>query len=127
MPWQRRGGAIVINSSVNNQLGMSGSSVYAAIKAAVRSLVRTAANELAEARVRANAVSPSPIETLLYGKLGMSADVVQGFLQQLFSQIPLKRFGKAEEVAKVALFLASDDSSFMAGEEIVPDNGMTRV
>jgi len=126
-PLLRRGGSIVFNSSINNQLGMAGSSVYAASKAAVRSLVRVAATELAEAGVRVNAVSPGPIETPLYGKLGMSAEVVQGFAKGLIAQIPLQRFGTSEEVAKAALFLASDDSSFMTGEEIVLDGGMTRV
>jgi len=126
-PLIRRGGSIVFNSSVNNQLGMPGSSVYAATKAAVRSLVRVAASEFAEAGVRVNAVSPGPIETPLYGKLGMSPEVVQGFASSLVARIPLKRFGTSEEVAKAALFLASDDSSFMTGEEIVLDGGMTRV
>lgn len=126
-PLLRRGGSIVFNSSINNQLGMAGSSAYAASKAAVRSLVRVAAAELAEAGVRVNAVSPGPIETPLYGKLGMSAEVVQGFAQALTAQIPLRRFGTPDEVAKAALFLASDDSSFMTGEEIVLDGGMTRV
>jgi NAD(P)-dependent dehydrogenase (short-subunit alcohol dehydrogenase family) len=126
-PLLRRGGSIVFNSSINNQLGMAGSSVYAASKAAVRSLVRVAAAELAEAGVRVNAVSPGPIETPLYGKLGMSPAVVEGFAKNLISQIPLKRFGTPEEVAKAALFLASDDSSFMTGEEVVLDGGMTRV
>ena len=126
-PLLRRGGSVVFNSSVNNQLGMPGSSVYAATKAAVRSLVRVAASEFAEAGVRVNAVSPGPIETPLYGKLGMPAEVVQGFASSLVARIPLKRFGTSEEVAKAALFLASDDSSFMTGEEIVLDGGMTRV
>jgi NAD(P)-dependent dehydrogenase (short-subunit alcohol dehydrogenase family) len=106
---------------------MHGSSVYAATKAAVRSLVRTGAAELADAGVRVNAVSPGPVETPLYGKLGMSADVVQGFAKSLIEQIPLKRFGRPEEIARAMLFLASDDASFMTGEEIVVDGGMTRV
>jgi NAD(P)-dependent dehydrogenase (short-subunit alcohol dehydrogenase family) len=126
-PLMRRGGSVVVTTSVNGELGMPGSSVYAATKAALRSLVRVAANELAEAGVRVNAVSPGPIETPLYGKLGMRAEVVQGFAKDLVARIPLKRFGSAAEVAKAALFLASDDSSFMTGEEIVLDGGMTRV
>lgn len=126
-PLLRRGGAVVFNSSINNQLGMPGSSVYAATKAAIRSLVRVAATEFAEAGVRVNAVSPGPIETPLYGKLGFSADQLQGMQSGLVAQIPLKRFGTPDEVAKAALFLASDDSSFMTGEEIVLDGGMTRV
>jgi NAD(P)-dependent dehydrogenase (short-subunit alcohol dehydrogenase family) len=126
-PIMNRGGAVVVNSSVNNLLGMPGSSVYAASKAAVRSLVRTAASELAASGVRVNAVSPGPIETPLYGKLGLPAEVLQGFAQELVRKIPLQRFGRPEEIARAALFLASDDSSFMTGEEIVLDGGMTRV
>lgn len=126
-PLMNRGGAVVVNSSVNNLLGMPGSSVYAATKAAVRSLVRTAASELAASGVRVNAVSPGPVETPLYGKLGMPADVVQGFAQELIRKVPLQRFGRPDEIARAALFLASDDSSFMTGEEIVADGGMTRV
>jgi len=126
-PLMPRGGAIVFTSSVNDELGMPGSSVYAATKAAIRSLVRTAASELADAGVRVNAVSPGPVETPLYSKLGMTPDVVQGFASDLVARIPLKRFARPEEIAKAALFLASDDSSFMTGEEIVVDGGMTRV
>lgn len=126
-PLLNRGGAVVVNSSVNNLLGMPGSSVYAATKAAVRSLVRTAASELAASGVRVNAVSPGPVETPLYGKLGLPAEVLSGFSRELVRKIPLQRFGRPEEIARAALFLASDDSSFMTGEEIVLDGGMTRV
>ncbi|MDI1435840.1 MULTISPECIES: SDR family oxidoreductase [Polyangium] len=126
-PILRRGGAIVVNSSINNQLGMPGSSVYAASKAAVRSIVRVAAAELAEAGIRVNAVSPGPIETPLHTKLGFPEEARKGFAQGLIAQIPMRRFGTADEVAKAALFLASDDASFMTGEEIVLDGGMTRV
>jgi NAD(P)-dependent dehydrogenase (short-subunit alcohol dehydrogenase family) len=122
-----RGGAVVFNTSINNQLGMPGSAVYAATKAATRAFVRVAASELAGAGVRVNAVSPGPIETPLHTKLGFSAEVSKGFAESLIAQIPLKRFGKAEEVARSVLFLATDDSSFMTGEEIVLDGGMTRV
>jgi NAD(P)-dependent dehydrogenase (short-subunit alcohol dehydrogenase family) len=126
-PLLRTGGAVVVNTSINNQLGMAGSAVYAASKAALRSLVRVAANELAPKGVRVNAVSPGPIETPLYGKLGFGADQLQGMAKGLVAQIPLGRFGTPDEVAKSALFLASTDSSFMTGEEIVLDGGMTRV
>jgi NAD(P)-dependent dehydrogenase (short-subunit alcohol dehydrogenase family) len=126
-PRMKRGGSIVFNTSINNQLGMPGSSVYAASKAALRSLVRTAASELAEAGVRVNAVSPGPTETPLHTKLGFPAEVSKGFAEGLIAQIPLRRFGTSEEIAKAALFLASSDSSFMTGEEIVVDGGMTRV
>jgi NAD(P)-dependent dehydrogenase (short-subunit alcohol dehydrogenase family) len=125
-PRLRRGGSVVVNTSVNDELGMPGSSAYAASKAALRSLVRTAASELADAGVRVNAVSPGPIETPLYGKLGMPAEAVKSFAEGLVGRIPLKRFGTPEEVAKAVLFLATD-ATFMTGEEIVVDGGMTRV
>ncbi len=126
-PLMRRGGAIVVTSSVNNQLGMPGSSAYGASKAAVRSLVRIAASELADAGIRVNAVSPGPVETRLHDKLGLAPDARKGFAEGLIARIPQRRFGKAEEIAKAALFLASDDASYMTGEEIVVDGGMTRV
>lgn len=100
---------------------------HCATKGAVRSLVRTGAAELADAGVRVNAVSPGPVETPLYGKLGMPAEVVQGFAKGLDERIPLKRFGRPEEIAKTMLFLASDDASFVTGEEIVADGGMPRL
>jgi NAD(P)-dependent dehydrogenase (short-subunit alcohol dehydrogenase family) len=124
-PIMRRGGSIVLTTSVNNQIGMPGSSVYAASKAALRSLGRTAAAELAPLGLRVNAVSPGPVETPLHGKLGMPAEALSGFAQSLVGQIALKRFGSPDEVARAALFLASDDSSYMTGEEIVLDGGMT--
>ncbi len=126
-PLLRKSGAAVVVSSVNNQLGMAGSGAYAASKAAVRSLVRVAATELAAQGVRVNAVSPGPIETPLYGKLGFSAEALAGMAQGLIARVPLGRFGTPDEVAKSALFLASSYSSYMTGEEIVLDGGMTRV
>lgn len=125
-PLMTRGGSIVVTTSINNQLGMPGSAMYAASKAAARSLVRVAAVELAARGIRVNAVSPGPIETPLYGKLGLSAEALQGFAKELPTKIPLGRFGTSDEVARAALFLIGDDSSFMTGEEIVLDGGMTQ-
>ncbi|MBC8068522.1 MAG: SDR family oxidoreductase [Deltaproteobacteria bacterium] len=125
-PLLNRGGAIVVNTSINNQLGMPGSAMYAASKAAARSLVRVAAVELASQGIRVNAVSPGPIETPLYGKLGLAPEVLQGFAKDLSGKIALGRFGRPEEVGRAARFLISDDSSFMTGEEIVLDGGMTQ-
>lgn len=125
-PRMKSGGSIVVTGSVNAELGMPGSSVYAASKAALRSLVRVAASELAEAGVRVNAISPGPVATPLYGKLGMSAETVKGFSESLVGRIPLRRFGTPEEIAKAVLFLAKD-ATYLTGEEIVADGGMTRV
>ncbi len=123
----RDGAGVVVNTSVNNQLGMAGSSAYAASKAALRSIVRTSALELAPRAIRVNAVSPGPVETPLYGKLGLPDASLRAFSESLVGQVPLRRFGRPEEIAKAALFLASEDASYMTGEEIVVDGGFTRV
>lgn len=121
-PIMRRGASIVFNTSCTNQQGNPYTSVYAATKAALRSLARTAAAELAESGIRVNALSPGPTDTPIHAKSGLGDAI-----RSVIPRIPLKRLGTAEEMAKAALFLASDDSSFMTGEEIVVDGGMTRV
>lgn len=126
-PLLRRGGAVVLNTSINNQLGMPGSSVHAATKAALRSLARTAASEFADAGIRVNAVSPGPVVTPLYSKLGLPAEAVTEFQAGLVAQIPLKRMGEADEIARAIVFLGSNDSSFITGEELVVDGGLSRV
>lgn len=125
-PLLRRGGAVVLNASINAHLGMAGTSAYAASKAAVRSLARTAASELASAGVRVNVLSPGPTDTGIIEKT-QPRDQVAAVHASLTERILLKRLGSSEEIARAALFLASDDSSFMTGEEIVVDGGMTRV
>jgi NAD(P)-dependent dehydrogenase (short-subunit alcohol dehydrogenase family) len=119
--------SIVLNTSCLDEMGMSGMSIYSASKAAVRSLARSFSAELVGQGIRVNAVSPGPIETPIYSKLGMPAEEVQAMAEGLIGQIPMGRFGQADEVAKAVLFLASDDSSFMLGEEIVVDGGWSKV
>jgi NAD(P)-dependent dehydrogenase (short-subunit alcohol dehydrogenase family) len=125
LPILNDGGSIIFNTSVNAQLGMPGSSVYGASKAAVLSLNRIFAGELAPRKIRVNAVSPGPIETPLYGKVGLEKEEVEGLGAALGGKILLKRFGQASEVAKTISFLASDDASFITGTEIVVDGGLT--
>jgi NAD(P)-dependent dehydrogenase (short-subunit alcohol dehydrogenase family) len=119
--------SIVLNTSCLDEMGMPGMSIYAASKAAVRSLARSFSAELVGQGIRVNAVSPGPIETPIYSKLGMPAEAVQTMAAGLMEKIPMGRFGQADEVAKAILFLASDDSSFMLGEEIVVDGGWSKV
>jgi NAD(P)-dependent dehydrogenase (short-subunit alcohol dehydrogenase family) len=119
--------SIVLNTSCLDEMGMPGMSIYSASKAAVRSLARSFSAELVGQGIRVNAVSPGPIETPIYSKLGMPAEAVQSMAEGLIGQIPMGRFGQADEVAKVILFLASDDSSFMLGEEIVVDGGWSKI
>jgi NAD(P)-dependent dehydrogenase (short-subunit alcohol dehydrogenase family) len=127
IPRLRRGGAVVLNTSVNGILGMPNTSVYAATKAALRSLARTAAGELAERGVRVNAVSPGPTDSGIIEKVGLPAAQADALKRSLAERIPMKRLGTVDEVARAALFLACDDSSFMTGEEIVVDGGLTRL
>lgn len=120
-------GSIVLNTSVNNQMGMATTNIYAASKAALRSLARTLSTELIERGIRVNAVSPGPVTTPIYGKLGVPQEHLDEFAGQLQQEIPMKRFGNPDEIAKAALFLASEDSSFVLGEELVVDGGWTEL
>jgi NAD(P)-dependent dehydrogenase (short-subunit alcohol dehydrogenase family) len=124
VPRMADGGSIIIDASINGLIGMAGLSVYSASKAAARSFARTLSAELLPRRIRVNAVSPGPIDTPLHTKIDLPPDQLAAFSEQIRSQIPLGRFGRPEEVAKAVLFLASDDSSFVLGEELVIDGGM---
>ena len=121
------GASVIFNTSVSNVKGMPGVSIYASSKAALRSIVRTLAAELAARNIRVNAISPGPIETPIWGKTNLTEQEIQGFAAGVSQQIPLGRFGKGEEVAQTALFLASSDSSFITGAEIPVDGGMAQV
>ncbi|QGM45972.1 glucose 1-dehydrogenase [Methylocystis heyeri] len=127
LPLLSAGGAIIINSSIANTKGMAGFGVYSATKAAVRSFARTWTTELKNRKIRVNVISPGPIETPIFGKMGLSESQIDEFGASISEQVPLGRFGKPEEIAKVALFLASEDSSYIAGAEIFVDGGMVAV
>lgn len=124
MPLLKDGGAVIFNTSVVDQKGWVGTSVYSASKAALRSFTRTLAAELVGRRIRVNAVAPGPISTPIYGRLGMPADALQEFATGVQSQVPMKRFGNTDEVAKAVAFLASDDASYITGVELNVDGGM---
>ena len=120
LPLMASGGSIVLTTSVAADLGLASTSVYSASKAALSSLARTLANELAPRGIRVNEVSPGPIETPIFGKLGLSATQVDG----MKAMTSLKRLGTADEVAQAALFLASADSSFLLGAKVRIDGGL---
>ena len=117
--------SIVLNGSINAHIGMANSSVYAASKAALISLGKTLSGELISRGVRVNTVSPGPIQTPLYGKLGFTEAQLQEVAGSILGQIPVGRFGTSSEVAKAVVFLASDESAFTVGAELVVDGGMS--
>jgi NAD(P)-dependent dehydrogenase (short-subunit alcohol dehydrogenase family) len=127
LPVLNTGAAIVINRSINAHIGMPNSSVYAASKAALISLAKTLSAELLPRGVRVNVVSPGPVSTPLYGKLGLSADALQTVAAQIQNQIPLGRFGTPEEIAATVLHLAAPESAFIVGTQIIADGGMSQL
>jgi len=116
--------SIVLNASVNAHIGMPTSSVYGASKAALLSFSRTLSGELISRGIRLNAVSPGPIATPLYGKLGMSEADLKTVSASIQGQVPAGRFGNASEIAQAVVFLASDESAYTVGAEIQIDGGM---
>jgi NAD(P)-dependent dehydrogenase (short-subunit alcohol dehydrogenase family) len=121
-----KGASIVLTTSFLNAVGTPGLSVLSATKAAVRLLARTLGAELAPRGIRINAVSPGPIRTPFAGKLGLSPQDLKAMAETLGAQVPLQRFGEAEEVARAALFLAGPDGSFVTGTELVVDGGLSQ-
>jgi len=116
--------SIVLNTSVNAHIGMPNSAVYAASKAALLSLARTLSGELIGRGIRVNAVSPGPIATPLYAKLGLAPADLEKTAKAILGQVPAARFGQPSEIAKAVVFLASDEASFTVGAELLIDGGM---
>jgi NAD(P)-dependent dehydrogenase (short-subunit alcohol dehydrogenase family) len=127
IPLLNKGASVILNTSIVNQIGMPATTVYAASKAAVRSFARTMSAELVEKGIRVNAISPGPISTPIYGKLGMSDEQLKDMEEQTKQQNPMKRFGAPKEIAAAALFLASEDSSYILGSEITVDGGHSQL
>ncbi len=124
LPLLSSNSSIIVTNSIANRMGSPNFSVYGACKAALRSLVQTLGLELIGRGIRINAISPGPIATPMYGRVGLPDEVEQAVKAEIHRKSPIKRFGEPEEVARVALFLASEDSSYIVGEEIVVDGGM---
>jgi NAD(P)-dependent dehydrogenase (short-subunit alcohol dehydrogenase family) len=116
--------SIVLNTSINAHIGMPNTSVYALTKAALLSFAKTLSGELIGRGIRVNAVSPGPVATSLYGKLGMSVADTDAMAA---AKIPAGRFGNPSEIAKAVVFLASDESTYTVGSELVIDGGMSNL
>lgn len=121
-----KGSAIVVVTSISNQVGSPNFSVYAAAKAACRSLVQTLSLELVDKNIRINAVSPGPVDTPGLGRWNLPPEVVAHIKNEIISKVPLQRMGLSQEIADAILFLSSPSSSFTTGEELVVDGGLTQ-
>ena len=122
VPLMARGGSIILTGSAAGSTGFEAGTVYSATKAAIRSFARTWTADLKANKVRVNVLSPGPIQTP-----GLDVFANDDVKNQLKSTVPLGRLGTPDEVAKVALFLASDDSSYVAGVELFVDGGSVAI
>ncbi len=127
LPLMPDGSAILLNASVASKKGFANGSVYAATKAAVRSFGRTLTADLVGRRIRVNTISPGPIDTPILSKTGMPAEAIQQMKDGMAQSVALKRFGTADEIARAALFLLSDDASYVLGVELFVDGGLAEL
>lgn len=127
LPHLKDGAVIIGNTSIVGSKGFDNTSVYSATKAAFRSLSRVLASELKARKIRTVSVAPGPVATPIYDKMGMPEDAIKAMGEGFAGQVPLGRFGSSEELAKSVLFLASEDSSFVNGVELVVDGGLSQV
>jgi NAD(P)-dependent dehydrogenase (short-subunit alcohol dehydrogenase family) len=121
------GGSIILNASIAASKGFAAFSIYSATKAAVRSFARTWTTDLKERQIRVNAISPGTIDTPIFNNLGTTPEEIAQVKASFAGIIPLGRIGTPDEIAKAALFLASDDSSFITGIELFVDGGTAQV
>jgi NAD(P)-dependent dehydrogenase (short-subunit alcohol dehydrogenase family) len=127
LPLFQDGGSIILNASVVASKGFENFSAYSATKAAVRSFARSWTVDLKPRRIRVNAISPGPIDTPILGNLATNEEELGQLKTQLASGVPMGRMGQPDEIAKAALFLASDDSSFVTGIELFVDGGLAQI
>jgi len=127
VPLFSKGAAVVLNASINAHLGMPGSTVYGASKAAVVNLAKTLSADLLSRGVRVNVVSPGPISTPILDRMGLPEEATRQIRDNITQQVPLKRFGHPDEIAAAVLYLSSSESTYVLGTELVVDGGMIQL
>ena len=127
LPHINNGGSILFTNSIVHQKGFEGFGVYSASKGALRAYSKVLTSEVKSRGIRVNSIAPGPIATPIYGKMGLGQDVVEEMGKGFAAANPLGRFGTSEEIANTALFLASEDASYINGIEIEVDGGMSQV
>jgi len=127
VPLLSRGAAVVLNASINAHLGMPASSVYGASKAAVVNLAKTLSADLLQRGVRVNVVSPGPVATPIFDRMGLPEAQARELKERITERVPLKRFGHPDEIAAAVLYLSSNESAFVVGTELVVDGGMIQL
>ena len=127
LPHLNEGGSIIFNTSIVGAKGFPAMTTYGSSKAALRSVTRTLASELGPRKIRVNSIAPGPIDTPIYGKHNAPQEQINEMAENMPSMVPLGRFGNADEIATTALFLASEDASFITGSEIPVDGGLAQV
>lgn len=127
VPLMPPGSSIILNTSIQAIKAFPGFTVYAATKAALRSLARVLTVELAPKGIRTNAVAPGYINTDIRRKVGMSEDMIAADNQRIQTEVPMARIGTPEDIARSVLFLASDESSYISGVELAVDGGSSQI
>jgi NAD(P)-dependent dehydrogenase (short-subunit alcohol dehydrogenase family) len=127
LPLMKDGSSIILTSSIAHLKALEGHNVYAATKAAVRSFARSWTADLKHRKIRVNCLSPGPVDTPIIEKMGITQEQFSEFDKAVAALIPLGRLGAASEVARAALFLASEDSSFVTGIDLCVDGGMAQI
>src|SRR5467141_2325265 len=127
LPLMPDGASIILNASIVASKGLPDWSVYSATKAAVRSFARTWTTDLKARKIRVNALSPGPIETPALDNIAGSPEKAREFKAGMVAAVPLGRLGQSDEIARAAVFLASDDASYVTGVELFVDGGMAQV
>ncbi|CAM1362923.1 SDR family NAD(P)-dependent oxidoreductase [Tenacibaculum xiamenense] len=127
IPHLNDGGSVLFTNSIVHQKGFDGFAVYSASKGALRAYARVLTSELKDRGIRVNSIAPGPIETPIYGKMNLPQEVVEEMGKGFAQSVPLGRFGTSEEVANTALFLASNEASYINGVELEVDGGLSQI